>query len=99
MKKIIKQCKLENTTEGHFKFWNGTLYDDNTVITEWGKIDCSNPSSKEFPNAGIEFLEKKMTEKLKKGYKKSMKTIKIYGASDDLIEIDGDMKEEFERSL
>ena len=64
--KIIKQVELENT-DGHSKFWRGTLLADDTVICEWGKIGYE-PSSKSFPGAGASFLEKKEAEKIKKGY-------------------------------
>jgi len=66
--KIIKQIKLTNTEDGHSKFWIGELYDDDTVITRWGRINGTE-SFKEFPNVGHIFLEKKYNEKIKKGYK------------------------------
>lgn len=71
MKTVIKKINLENTSDGHSKEWHATLYDDNTVITEWGKIGA-NLSSKEFPFAtqadAEAFLVKKAMEKEKKGY-------------------------------
>lgn len=71
MKTIIKKINMECVSENHFKEWHATLYDDNTVVTEWGKIN-SNLSSKEFPFATQEdaeaFMIKKAMEKEKKGY-------------------------------
>jgi poly [ADP-ribose] polymerase 2/3/4 len=53
----------------HNKVWHGELYDDNKVITRWGRIGY-DLQSKEFPNVGEAFLEKKIAEKKsgKKGY-------------------------------
>jgi len=71
MNKEIKKIELTNTTEGHSKWWTGTLFDDNSVVTEWGKIGSVN-GSKEFPFATTEeanvFLVKKSGEKIRKGY-------------------------------
>ena len=44
------------------KFWYIELYDDNTVITRWGRVGDVG-QSKTFPNAGVNFLEKKCREK------------------------------------
>lgn len=52
---------------GHNKIWHGSLFDNDTVLTEWGKIDASL-QSKTFENAGEKFLEKKIKEKVNKGY-------------------------------
>lgn len=49
------------------KFWEGILYEDNTVETVWGRIG-KGTQSKTFPNRGKGFLYKKESEKLKKGY-------------------------------
>ena len=64
---MVKEIYMENTTDGHNKFWDAELYDDGTVITRWGKID-KNEQSKVFPNEGEEFFEKKIEEKIKKSY-------------------------------
>jgi predicted DNA-binding WGR domain protein len=64
--KPIKEIKLVCQIDGHNKFWRGELYEDK-VITFWGKID-TEPSSKEFPGMGEDFLNKKYREKIKKGY-------------------------------
>jgi predicted DNA-binding WGR domain protein len=69
--KLIDKIELTCTEDGHNKVWIGELYDNNTVITRWGKIGAANLQSKEFPNAGVEFLNKKSDEKYKKGYKNS----------------------------
>lgn len=51
----------------HNKVWYGELYDDNTVITKWGRVGY-DLQSKNFPGAGEGFLLQKQREKLKKGY-------------------------------
>lgn len=65
--KLIKKIEMENTTDGHNKMWIGHLFDNDLVVTEWAKIGYPT-QSKSFPNAGEEFLEKKVNEKLSKGY-------------------------------
>jgi len=69
--KLIKSIKLNNETDGHSKTWIGSLFDNGTVITEWGKIG-NELQSKEFPFESMEeaeiFLDKKYNEKLKKKY-------------------------------
>ena len=69
--KLTKEIQLINVEDGHHKQWCGQLFDDNTVITSWGKIGAT-PQSKEFsfetPEEAEAFLNKKETEKLKKKY-------------------------------
>jgi poly [ADP-ribose] polymerase len=53
------------------KFWHGKLLDDNTVLTEWGRVGESGQSlSKSFPSptAAQKFLATKRREKERKGY-------------------------------
>ena len=64
---IVKEIRMENTSKGHSKMWIGYLYKDDTVVTEWGKIGYEM-QSKEFPDAGKAFFDKKVKEKEKKGY-------------------------------
>ena len=51
----------------HNKVWYGELYDNNDVVTRWGRVGY-DLQSKEFPGAGESFLLTKEREKLKKGY-------------------------------
>ncbi len=51
----------------HNKAWYGELYDNNDVITRWGRVGY-DLQSKEFPGVGEGFLLTKEREKLKKGY-------------------------------
>ena len=53
----------------HNKVWYGELYDNDTVITRWGRVGYPL-QSKEFPGKGETFLLKKKVEKLgdRKGY-------------------------------
>ena len=63
--------KLNNTTDGHSKTWIGSLFDDGTVITEWGRIGAelqSKEFSFEIQEEAEAFLDKKYNEKIKKGY-------------------------------
>ncbi len=67
---ILKEIELENTENNHNKIWRGILYSNLDVVTEWGQIGATL-QNKLFENAGEEFLEKKIAEKLKKGYIKT----------------------------
>lgn len=64
---LVKEIRMTNTEENHSKEWTGQLYDDETVITLWGKINGPQ-QSKAFPGVGQSFLDKKYQEKLRKGY-------------------------------
>ena len=64
--KLIRKIELDCIDGEHFKTWVGELYDDETVITRWGRIS-NELQSKMFPNVGENFLNKKEKEKLKKG--------------------------------
>ena len=70
--KIIKEIFLTNTEDGHNKFWSAVLYDTNLVVCQYGPLDCENPISKEFPDAGEKYFNKKVKEKLNKGYIENM---------------------------
>jgi len=49
------------------KYWNVTLYENNDVISEWGR-QGKTKQSKTWPGAGRSFMEAKIREKNKKGY-------------------------------
>lgn len=49
------------------KYWTGTLYDNNDVIVEWGRVGKAS-QSKKHPSAGQHFLDAKEKEKIRKGY-------------------------------
>ena len=65
--KLVKEIELINVEDGHNKIWIGELYDNNTVITRWGKIGYGL-QSKMITDAGEEFFYKKIKEKKRKGY-------------------------------
>lgn len=51
-----------------YKYWDGELLDDGTVISTFGVVGAANPQSKNFGKVGKSFLDKKVREKLNKGY-------------------------------
>lgn len=51
-----------------YKYWDGELLDDGTVISTFGVVGATNPQSKNFGKVGKSFLDKKVREKLNKGY-------------------------------
>lgn len=65
--KLIRKIYLECVDGEHFKQWIGELYNNDNVITRWGRIG-TELQSKEFKGAGEDFLNKKEKEKLSKGY-------------------------------
>lgn len=68
--KLIRKINLICCDEPSYKRWIGELYDNETVITRWGRadVDDNDLQSKMFPYVGESFLNKKEKEKLKKGY-------------------------------
>lgn len=69
MATLTKKLTLifSDAVDNHNKVWYGELYDNNDVITRWGRVGY-DLQSKTFPGAGEEFLLTKEREKLKKGY-------------------------------
>lgn len=51
-----------------YKYWDGELLDDGTVISTFGVVGAANPQSKNFGKVGRSFFDKKIREKLNKGY-------------------------------
>ncbi len=66
--KLIKKIEMECINDDSCKMWVGHLFDNGLVVTEWSRIGADTTQSKSFPNAGADFLEKKVAEKIKKGY-------------------------------
>ena len=73
MAEIIEEKKysLTNLGNNNNKFWNVTLYDDGTVTSIWGR-QGKNPQSKTWSGAGRSFMEQKIREKEKKGYRENL---------------------------
>lgn len=69
MATITKKLTLifSDAVDNHNKVWYGELYDNDDVITRWGRVGY-DLQSKTFPGAGEGFLLTKEREKLKKGY-------------------------------
>lgn len=68
MATLIREVRLIKTEveSNNNKFWHGFLYDDGTVKAEWGRVGYSGDSGEW--SGGDSYLEKKLREKLKKGY-------------------------------
>lgn len=54
-----------------YKYWDGELLDDGTVISTFGVVGAANPQSKNFGKVGKAFFEKKIREKERKGYERA----------------------------
>jgi len=65
-----KKYSLTNLGNNANKFWNVTLYDDGTVMSEWGR-QGKTQQSKTWPGVGHSFMDKKICEKEKKGYREN----------------------------
>ena len=66
----IIECKKFSCTKlgsNANKFWNVTLYDNDDVMSEWGR-QGKTPQSKTWCGVGRSFMDKKISEKNKKGY-------------------------------
>lgn len=68
MANLIREVRLIKTevAANNNKFWHGKLYDDGTVEAEWGRVGYSGDSGTW--SGGDRYLEKKIKEKIKKGY-------------------------------
>lgn len=68
--KIIEELRFILTEIGanQNKFWNVALYDNNDVVTEWGRVGYAG-QSKSFAAVGRAFMESKIREKTSKGYR------------------------------
>jgi poly [ADP-ribose] polymerase len=68
MATLIKEVKLIMTEVGtnNNKWWTGQLFDDGKVKATWGRVGYSGDSGEW--DGGDSYLQKKVKEKLKKGY-------------------------------
>lgn len=67
---ITKKVRLvfSDLGKNSYKFWDGDLHDDGTFISRFGVVGASNPQECNYGSVGESFMEKKVREKLKKGY-------------------------------
>lgn len=74
MATLLKEVKLikSEVSENNNKWWTGQLFDDGTVKATWGRVGYSGDSGEW--SGGDSYLQKKIKEKLKKGYSE-LKTI------------------------
>lgn len=65
---VRKQCALQNTKDGHNKFYFMFLYDNDDLEVHWGAINAY-PQKKIYPKVGERGYWSKRDEKLyKRGY-------------------------------
>ena len=67
MSNVTKLIKTD-VDENNNKFWQATLNDDGSVLCEWGRVGGKG-QSKTF-SGGQSYIDKKVREKERKGYKK-----------------------------
>ena len=67
---ITKKVRLvfADLGKNSYKYWDGELHDDGTVISIFGVVGATNPQKCNYGAVGEAFLDKKVREKLKKGY-------------------------------
>lgn len=65
---VTKMLVKTDVKENNNKFWEGVLFDNNDVRCRWGRVGTDG-QEKTFPGAGQRFLDSKIREKEKKGYK------------------------------
>lgn len=68
MATLVKEIKLikSEVESNNNKWWTGMLYDDGTVKATWGRVGYAGDEG-EWPG-GQSYLDKKVKEKIKKGY-------------------------------
>lgn len=66
-----KKFSLTNLGNNNNKYWNVTLYDDGDVMSEWGRQGKTS-QSKTWSGVGRSFMDKKIREKEKKGYRENL---------------------------
>jgi len=69
MANILKSKKFiwSDAIENHNKWWEIILYDNGDIRTNWARVG-NDPQTKLFEGVGESFMDKKINEKLKKGY-------------------------------
>jgi len=68
---ILREIKLINSDvdSNHNKYWNAILHDDGKIDVEYGRVGYSGQTETyDSSRGGERFLEKKIKEKIKKGY-------------------------------
>ena len=65
---LTKMLVKTDVKENNNKFWEGTLFGNEDVLCRWGRVGADG-QEKTFPGAGQKFLDSKVREKEKKGYK------------------------------
>lgn len=76
MAQKIEKYISTDVSENKNRHWTIILEDNGDVVTKWARVGDSE-QSKTFPNAGQKFFDRKIREKIKKGYHK----IEIVGES------------------
>jgi poly [ADP-ribose] polymerase len=67
MSVIESKCYISvDVTANKNRWWKVELHDNDDVITRWGRVGSED--SKTFPSAGRSFMDKKIREKIRKGY-------------------------------
>lgn len=69
MSKAVETRKLvcADAKNNNNKFWQGILHDDGRVLCSWGRVGASG--EQEWFDGGKSYLDKKVREKVKKGYR------------------------------
>ena len=65
-----KKFSLTDLGNNNNKYWNVTLYDNGDVMSEWGRQGLTK-QTKTWSGSGKSFMEKKIREKEKKGYREN----------------------------
>jgi poly [ADP-ribose] polymerase len=85
MAEVVKTVRLImcDVDANNNKFWTGTLYDNDDVYVEWGRVGKA-AQSKMHKGEGAGFLDKKEREKLNKGYT-PLKTVAVAPGSKSTV--------------
>lgn len=96
---LLREVRLIKTEikENNNKFWHGKLFDDGRVLAEWGRVGYSGDSGEW--DGGETYLQKKIKEKLKKGYVEQKTVGTVSTGSVSTVTISGSIHEIAKREL
>jgi poly [ADP-ribose] polymerase len=97
--KEVRLIKVEQTDDvNSYKYWNAQLFDDGNVHAEWARVGAANPASGDW-NGGESYLDKKVREKLKKGYVEQKTVGTANTGSMSTVKVDSNLREIAKKEL
>jgi len=95
--KEVRLIKVEQAEENNNKWWNAQLFDDGTVKAQWGRVGYDGQSGEW--DGGGSYLDKKVREKLKKGYVEQKTIGGAVTSNGGTVKIDTNLREIAKKDL